>query len=97
MQLLSIQNFAGAANQEFEINMGEAAMTVTLIEVKPLKQHAFPGMMREPFSLLFKSASSIILPQKTYRLRNATMGALDVFLVPVAQDQGAIVYQAVFN
>ena len=97
MQLLSIQNFAGAANQQFEISMGEAAMSVTLIEVKPLPQQPYPGMMREPFSLLFKSASPIILPQKMYRMQNATVGALDLFLVPVAQDGGAIVYQAVFN
>ena len=97
MQLLSIQNFAGAANQEFEISMGEAAMSVTLIEVKPLQQQPYPGMMREPFSLLFKSASPIILPQKMYRIKNPAVGAIDVFLVPVAQDQGAIVYQAVFN
>ena len=97
MQLLSIQNFAGAANQQFEISMGETAMTVTLIEVKPLPVSAFPGMMREPFSLLFKSASPIILPQRTYRVKNATIGALDMFLVPVAREGAAVVYQAVFN
>ena len=97
MQLLSIQNFAGAANQEFEISMGEAAMRVTLIEVKPLPTKPFPGMLREPFSLLFKSASPVILPQRIYRLKNPALGAVDIFLVPVAQDQGAIVYEAVFN
>ncbi|UZK66217.1 DUF6916 family protein [Sphingomonas sp. M1-B02] len=97
MQLLSVQKFAGAANQEFEISVGEAAMTVTLIEVKPLQRHAFPGMLREPFSLLFKSASPVILPQKMYRMQNPTVGSLSMFLVPVAQDGGAIVYEAVFN
>lgn len=97
MQLLSIQNFAGAANQAFEISMGESAMSVTLIEVKPLTPQPFPGMLRQPFSLLFKSASKVILPQKLYRLTNATMGSIDMFLVPVAQDGGAVVYQAVYN
>jgi uncharacterized protein DUF6916 len=97
VQLLSIQNFAGAANQQFDISMGETAMSVTLIEVKPLQQQPYPGVMREPFSLLFKSASPIILPQKMYRIKNPTVGAVDVFLVPVAQEGGAIVYQAVFN
>lgn len=97
MQLLSVQNFAGAANQEFEISIGETAMTVTLIEVKPLQQRGYPGMMREPFSLLFKSASPVILPQKMYRMKNPAIGALDMFLVPIAREGTAIVYQAVFN
>lgn len=97
MQLMSIQNFAGAANQAFEIRMGEAAMSVTLIEVKPLQAHPFPGRLREPFSLLFKSASPVILPQKLYKMKHPSIGSIDLFLVPVAQDAGAIVYQAVFN
>lgn len=97
MQFLSVQDFAAAANQEFEISMGEAAMTVTLIEVKPLPPQGYPGMMREPFSLLFKSQSPVILPQKQYRLKNAQMGNLDIFLVPIARDGPAIVYQALYS
>lgn len=97
MQLLTIQNFAGAANQEFELGLGETSMSVTLIEVKPLTPQPFPGQMRAPFSLLFKSASPVILPQKIYKLRNSAIGSVDMFLVPVAQDAGAIVYQAVYN
>jgi hypothetical protein len=95
VDLLSIQNFAGAANQEFALNMGDSTMTMTLIEVKPLPVQR--GLLRAPFSLLFKCASPVILPQKTYKLNNATTGALDVFLVPVARDGAAIVYQAVYN
>jgi hypothetical protein len=97
VQLLSIQNFAGAANQEFEISMGESAMSVTLIEVKPLPPRPFPGMAREPFSLLFRSASQIVLPQRQYRLKNAQLGPMDIFLVPIARDTQGIIYQAVFN
>jgi hypothetical protein len=97
LELLSIQTFAGAANQEFALHLGEATIAVTLIEVKPLPPRAVPGAMREPFSLLFKSMSQIILPQKIYRLDNPTIGALDIFLVPVARDGTAVVYQAIFN
>ncbi|MES2096968.1 MAG: hypothetical protein V4459_09435 [Pseudomonadota bacterium] len=48
MQLNSIQDFAKAANQEFQLSMGESALGLTLIEVKPLPTRAFPGMMRRP-------------------------------------------------
>jgi hypothetical protein len=95
MQLLSIQDFAGAANQEFALDMGESTMALTLIEVKPLPVQR--GLMRAPFSLLFKCASPVILPQKTYRLKSAATGALSMFLVPVARDGAAIVYQAVYS
>ena len=97
MQLLSIQSFAGAANQSFGLSVGEAEMPVTLIEVKPLPVQPYPGMMREPFSLLFRSESQIVLPQRQYRLKNEQMGALDIFLVPIARDAQGIIYQAVFN
>ena len=87
---MSLQNFAAAANQEFSLALGEATMTVTLIEVTPLPAKPYPGMLREPFSLLFKSMSQIILPQKIYRLENPTLGTLDIFLVPVARDGPAV-------
>lgn len=95
--MLSIENFAGAANQMFELDMGEASMVLTLAEVTPLPPRPFPGMLRSPFSLTFKSESAVILPQRQYRLKNSTMGSLDIFLVPIARDVRGIVYQAVFN
>jgi hypothetical protein len=94
---MSIQNFAGAANQSFGLTVGEAEMPLTLIEVKPLPVHPFPGMMREPFSLLFRSESQVVLPQRMYRLTNTQMGVLEVFLVAIARDTQGILYQAVFN
>jgi hypothetical protein len=97
MQLLSYQDFAGAANETFDLAMGEAAMPLTLVEVKPLTPRAFPGLMRDPFALLFRSASQLILPQRLYRLRSGTMGALEIFLVPIARDPRGVLYEAVFN
>lgn len=97
MQVMTLQNFAGAANQAFGLHVGEAEMPVTLVEVKPLPPRPFPGMLREPFSLLFRSESQLVLPQRTYRLSNAQMGEFQVFLVPVARDTQGIIYQAVYN
>ncbi|AJP72626.1 DUF6916 family protein [Sphingomonas hengshuiensis] len=97
MEIRTIHSFASAANQEFEIDMGASAVTATLIEVKPLQSYKFIGQRRDPFSLLFRSRSPVILPQKTYRVKNPTLGELDMFLVPVAREGADIVYQAVFN
>jgi len=54
-------------------------------------------MMRAPFSLLFRTASQVHLPQKLYNLKNNKLGKLEIFLVPVARDREGVLYQAVSN
>lgn len=94
---LSLQNFAAAVHQGFDLSMGETSMPLTLVEVKPIPVRPFPGMLREPFSLVFRAASQVVFPQKLYRLTNPGMGALDIFLVPVGRDRDGVLYQAIFN
>lgn len=52
---------------------------------------------REQFSLHFHGPPEPVLPQQIYRLENAEMGALDIFLVPVARDDEGTTYEAVFT
>lgn len=98
MKVLQIQDFAGAQNQTFELGMGaDVSMPLTLVGVKPLPATVTPGAIRAPFSLTFRSQSPVLLPQRVYPLRNALLGALQIFLVPIARDREGIVYEAVFN
>jgi hypothetical protein len=55
------------------------------------------GGKREPFALFFAGPRAPILAQGTYTLDNATMGRLEIFLVPVGQDAKGTQYQAVFS
>lgn len=48
------------------------------------------------FSLLFQAADDQ-LPQAIYPLSHPTLGAFDLFLVPLQQRRGAFLYEAVFN
>lgn len=95
--MLQTESFAPRVGEAFDMSLGEASAPLTLVNVRPLPVHAFPGMMRAPFALTFKSGSQVVLPQKLYRLKNEAMGALDIFLVAVARDREGIVYEAVFN
>jgi len=52
---------------------------------------------REQFSLHFHGPRDPILPQQIYRLENAELGAMDLFLVPVARDEDGVTYEAVFT
>jgi len=51
----------------------------------------------ESFSLLFHGPQSPFMPQSIYKLQHAELGALEIFLVPVARDQDGFEYEAVFN
>lgn len=74
-----------------------AALDLTLSEVQPLHSHASDTTSRTPFSLLFTADAPPILMQGTYHLTHPAMGALDIFLVPVAGDDTSAAYEAVFN
>lgn len=97
MSIVTLDHFARCVGEGFEIDMGTGALVFTLTEARPLPERGFKGMMRAPFSLLFRSETKVLLPQQIYRLKNATLGILDIFLVPVARDKGGIIYQAIFN
>ena len=51
---------------------------------------------RSPFSAIFLGPADPVLPQQFYRLENAALGALDIFLVPIARDERGVRYEAVF-
>jgi hypothetical protein len=93
--MMSLQHFAGTVGEDFALDLGTASMTLALIEAKPLVHH--PGGMRQPFSLVFRATSPVVLPQKIYPLVNATLGRHGIFLVPIGRDAAGVLYQAVFN
>ncbi|RUW46368.1 hypothetical protein EOA32_31775 [Mesorhizobium sp. M1A.F.Ca.ET.072.01.1.1] len=97
MDVVTLGHFAGCVGTAFDIELGESSMALTLAEARPLPETGFTGMRRSPFSLMFRSGSQVVLPQKLYKLKNATLGKLEIFLVPVARDKEGIVYQAIFN
>jgi len=57
---------------------------------------AWPGG-REPFSLAFRGPREPLLPQAIYHLDHATLGLLDIFIVPVGRDADGTTYEAIFT
>ena len=55
------------------------------------------GTARVPFSLVFRGPVDPVLPQRTYPLRHAELGAFELFLVPVGRDATGTSYEAVFT
>jgi hypothetical protein len=56
-----------------------------------------PGSSRPQFSVLFRGGPSPPLPQGIHRLEHATLGRLELFLVPLGPDASGQRYEAVFT
>jgi hypothetical protein len=97
VQILTFESFSPHLNSTFALGLGETSVDLTLTEATKQPFRAFNGMMREPFSLIFRSGTPVVLPQRTYPLKHEAMGKLDIFIVPIGRDVHGVVYQAVFN
>lgn len=56
-----------------------------------------PGAPRAPFSLVFTGPADPALPQGSRRLEHPSLGAFELFLVPVGRDERGMHYEAVFG
>ena len=89
------EQFAACLHQDFEIVFPDGTLPLKLSEARPLGSR--PESLREPFALTFLASKPLRLPQAIYKMRNATLGEMEIFLVQVAADQTTSTLEAVFN
>ena len=95
LETLTAADFAPHTGSSFDLSLpGGGALALTLLEVSPLGRDAPP--QRRPFSLLFAGPLAPPLAQQIHPLRHESLGALDIFLVPVGQTAERREYQAIF-
>src|SRR6059058_4305482 len=87
--------FAACLNQDFEIVFADGTLPLKLSEARPLG--ARPESIREPFALTFLGRAGLRLPQGIYKMRHATLGEMEIFLVQITADQNSSAFEAVFN
>ncbi len=97
MDLLTLEHFAGCVNETFTAGLNDMEVPFVLVEARPLDQAPSRDAARLPFSLLFRNTSAVLFPQQIYAMRHPRVGEVGIFLVPVAQERGGFLYQAVFN
>jgi len=87
-------DFAACVNQDFEIATKGAALVLQLFEAR---SRPAPDAGRDPFTVTFRGPAPMRLPQGIYRLSNAQMGEMEIFLVQIAADQDSSTFEVVFN
>jgi hypothetical protein len=95
LDTVTCEEFVACLNQDFEIVFTDGTLPVKLSEARPLGVR--PESIREPFALTFVTGRPLRLPQGVYKMRNATLGEMEIFLVQVAVDQSSSTFEAVFN
>lgn len=74
----------------------ELRLELELTEARALRDAAAGGG-RAPFALTFSGPPEQLLTQQIVPLEHATLGRLELFLVPLALDAGGARYEAVFS
>jgi hypothetical protein len=99
---LRIENLAPHIGDTFTIHLdGAQPLAVELAEVNDLRERTSdarqPAGQRTPFSIVFRSASNVALPQRIYHLDHAALGGLELFLVTIGPDARGMRYEAIFT
>jgi hypothetical protein len=89
------EQFAACLNQDFQIVFSDGTLAVRLSGATA--RTAPEGAMRDPFTLTFRGPSPLRLPQGIYRMENAQLGEMEIFLVQIAADQNGSTFEAIFN
>jgi hypothetical protein len=98
LEEFEVGTFAPRLGETFRIKAAVSEWTeLTLIEATALVTGAAATGRRAPFSIVFRGPSDPVMPQGTYRVEHAAIGAFELFLVPIGPDQAGMRYEAVFG
>jgi hypothetical protein len=92
---LRCEQFAACLNQDFEVVFSDGTLPLKLSEARPLGVRS--ESIRQPFALTFLGRAGLRLPQGVYKMRNANLGEMEIFLVQLGADQTSSTFEAVFN
>lgn len=90
---LSLADFADSEGSRFSTQVEGASLEMVLEKAEPLRLSARSG---GSFRLVFRGPREPLCPQGTYLLESPEV-VVEIFLVPIAQDDAGSLYEAIFN
>jgi hypothetical protein len=98
---LTATSFASAIGETFALDAGELGrLELELVESQlhdPDGPAEDSSGRRAPFSLVFHGPVEPLLPQSIYRVEHDSVGAIEIFIVPIGRDEAGTSYEAVFG
>jgi hypothetical protein len=92
LERLTVETFAAATGDIFALDAGDAGrLDLELCDARAL------GPDDRPFTVVFRGPAEPLLPQRIYRLEHASIGTLEIFIVPVGRDESGATYEAIFG
>jgi hypothetical protein len=92
---LTLETFSPTVGETFTVG-GEGGAKVELLLVEATPSDAGPHAPRPAFSLLFQGPADPLLGQATYRFEHGSLGAMEIFIVPLGRDEHGTTYEAFF-
>lgn len=92
--VFTIDTFSGHVGTKFLMHYGDS-QTAELELISATDVGSSPRQAQ--FSLVFKGPPEGPAAQNIFRLEHEELGALDLFLVPIARDKDGLTYEAIFN
>jgi hypothetical protein len=101
LERLTATDFEPALGRTFILDAGDAGRLELELLAAALHDPDAPAEdssgARAPFTLVFRGPSEPILPQSIYRLEHESVGALEIFIVPIGQNTAGTTYEAIFG
>lgn len=95
---VTLETFQTHQDSDFVVNFADGSQVVFRLEelsARPARQ-ARPGH-RAPFSLVWKAPKTWFFPQGVYPLEHSELGLLELFMVPIGEEEDGFLYETVFN
>jgi hypothetical protein len=100
-ETLTLAKFSELERTRFRVQINPKETTeLELVQVTPggtVAQGSTSTAQYESFSLLFHGDQTRPFQQGTYLFEHPQVGRFEIFIVPIAVEQGMAQYQAVFN
>lgn len=96
---LLLADFEPLVGDSFRLaaDVATTSFDVVLVGAEKLASRPEPDVPAVSFSLLFRGPPEPKLPQMIRHLEHPDLGVVDIFLVPVHEDERGRSYEAIFN
>ena len=103
LEQFTLDTFTPLTGQVFKVRVEGAAAPLELV-LESVNEIPVSGWRpddaaehRKPFSMVFVGPPRVVLPQAIYRFEHETIGAFEIFIVPIGRDESGMRYEAVFT